>query len=100
MGSARQCFVKRAFFVETSNQTVMFLTISGPPAEVIHMTIEQRRMIDSFLSQGMGYKRIAAQLGILENTVKSRLRWKNTRKYRVFVISVVIIDKCFFTLVY
>ena len=35
------------------------------------MTIEQRRMIDSFLSQGMGYKRIAAQLGILENTVKS-----------------------------
>ena len=42
------------------------------------MTIDQRKMIDSFRSQGMGYKRIAAQLGISENTVKSYLR-RNTQ---------------------
>ena len=59
-------------------QTVKFLTLRGPPAEVIHMTIDQRKMIDSFRSQGMGYKRIAAQLGISENTVKSYLR-RNTQ---------------------
>ena len=42
------------------------------------MTIEQRKMIDSFRNQGMGYKRIAAQLSISENTVKSYLR-RNTQ---------------------
>ena len=42
------------------------------------MTIDQRKMIDSFRSQGMGYKRIAAKLGISENTVKSYLR-RNTQ---------------------
>ena len=35
------------------------------------MTSEQKRMIDSLRSQGLGYKRIAFETGISENTVKS-----------------------------
>ena len=38
------------------------------------MTSEQKRMIDSLRSQGIGYKRIAFETGISENTVKSYIR--------------------------
>lgn len=38
------------------------------------MTKDQRKTIDSFRTQGMGYKKIAGLLGLPENTVKSYLR--------------------------
>lgn len=38
------------------------------------MTNEQRILIDGLRLQGLGYKKISAQLGISENTVKSYLR--------------------------
>ena len=38
------------------------------------MTNEQRTVVESLRSQGLGYKRIAAQTGISANTVKSYLR--------------------------
>lgn len=41
------------------------------------MTNEQKAVVESLRSQGLGYKRIAAQTGISANTVKSYLR-KNT----------------------
>ena len=37
------------------------------------MTSEQKRMIDSLRSQGLGYKRIAFETGISENTVNSQV---------------------------
>ena len=40
------------------------------------MTKDQRKTIDSFRNQGMGYKRIAGLMGLPENTVKSYLRRK------------------------
>ena len=41
------------------------------------MTTEQKRMIDSLRAQGLGYKRIASETGISENTVKSYIRRTN-----------------------
>ena len=38
------------------------------------MTNEQKTVVESLRSQGLGYKRIAAQTGISANTVKSYLR--------------------------
>lgn len=38
------------------------------------MTNEQKTVVESLRSQGLGYKRIAAQTGISVNTVKSYLR--------------------------
>ncbi len=38
------------------------------------MTSEQKRMIDDLRLQGIGYKKIASELGISENTVKSYCR--------------------------
>ena len=38
------------------------------------MTNEQKAVVESLRSQGLGYKRIAAQTGISANTVKSYLR--------------------------
>ena len=38
------------------------------------MTNEQKTVVDSLRSQGLGYKRIAARTGISANTVKSYLR--------------------------
>ena len=38
------------------------------------MTAEQKRQIDKYRSQGIGYKRIAARIGMPENTVKSYFR--------------------------
>lgn len=41
------------------------------------MTTEQKRTIDSLRKQGFGYKRIATEMGISENTVKSYIRRVN-----------------------
>lgn len=41
------------------------------------MTTEQKRTIDSLRKQGFGYKRIASETGISENTVKSYIRRAN-----------------------
>ena len=38
------------------------------------MTNEQRSLINNLRQQGLGYKKIAAQTGISENTVKSYMR--------------------------
>ena len=38
------------------------------------MTNEQRAMIDSLRSQGLGYKKIASMIAVSPNTVKSYLR--------------------------
>lgn len=38
------------------------------------MTNDQKYMIDFLRSEGLGYKKIAAQIGISENTVKSYIR--------------------------
>ena len=41
------------------------------------MTNDQKATIDSLRAQGLGYKRVAAKIGISENTVKSYFR-RNT----------------------
>lgn len=38
------------------------------------MTKDQKVIVDDLRNQGLGYKRIAAQTGLSENTVKSYLR--------------------------
>ena len=60
-----------------SGETTKFWPSRGLPLEVIHMTNEQKVMIDNLRSQGLGYKRVAAKVGLSENTVKSYFR-RNT----------------------
>ena len=38
------------------------------------MTPEEKKLIDNLRAQGIGYRKIAGQIGISENTVKSYLR--------------------------
>ena len=38
------------------------------------MTLEQKNAIESLRSQGLGYRKIALETGVSENTVKSYLR--------------------------
>ena len=54
----------------------MFLTF--PRLEESAMTNEQKAIVDSLYVQGHGYKKIASQLGISPNTVKSYLRKPRT----------------------
>ena len=38
------------------------------------MTLEQKKAVESLRSQGLGYRKIALETGVSENTVKSYLR--------------------------
>ena len=38
------------------------------------MTPEEKKIIDNLRAQGLGYRKIAGQIGVSENTVKSYLR--------------------------
>ncbi len=69
------CFFLTIFLIMPTK----FSPVCGPSSEVIHMTKDQRKKIDSLRNQGMGYKRIAGMLGLSENTVKSYLRRNATQ---------------------